>query len=382
MLELSDEIKNQQQYVCTKGIYRINGANNWDYATMFAVAANSCGYSTYNNVTTNIISAETLFSSLNLSVDKNKTRNINYIKNSLLGLDVNQVITIDFIDGDINGRMIIKQNIEADGYTKLGVNDFIKISSSNRPNSEKVDMFALYVSINKTIYLGEKAKYINYVCYESLDNLGARYGRKRWAVSKTLDMLNEDNVIKSYKVSIMDGKWDSYIMSRYDHNYMLLNYAVQENKIRHFVDGELKEDIVENWKLKSNCEDAEKEIKESDPGYQDILNKYADIFRTEVKYLTNFEKSRIKSTVNQYSKNCNAIMLAMERALSRIISNANKSKGQSASYRVNSTMRIVEDYMHSSMSDIKTRELEKDIDMFKNLGIDFEQDDDDCSYPL
>ena len=252
-------------YAITKKIYGLEQANEWDYATLAAIATFNYPFVIEDEKVTEIkvqpFSADDIMSRLRLD-SKNKQRHITKIEASIDKLEKAGAIKISrklddlyFISQIISYKSSADNNGETVGFANVLAQEFFNICEIQRTN-DRIQAVALYVSINQRIFRENKkamtAGYARYCNCETLENLGKKYGRSRTVVLKSLKHLQIVKAI-SFSVVKMENKNKEesklkYVMSRYDNNNQLNSYVAEKKK-----DGLYKE-IVLNTKYMNNTE--------------------------------------------------------------------------------------------------------------------------------
>ena len=252
-------------YAITKKIYGLEQANEWDYATLAAIATFNYPFVIEDEKVTEIkvqpFSADDIMSRLRLD-SKNKQRHITKIEASIDKLEKAGAIKISrklddlyFISQIISYKSSADNNGETVGFANVLAQEFFNICEIQRTN-DRIQAVALYVSINQRIFRENKkamtADYARYCNWETLENLGKKYGRSRTVVLKSLKHLQIVKAI-SFSVVKMENKIKEesnlkYVMSRYDNNNQLNSYVAEKKK-----DGLYKE-IVINTKYMNNTE--------------------------------------------------------------------------------------------------------------------------------
>ena len=252
-------------YAITKKIYGLEQANEWDYATLAAIATFNYPFVIEDEKVTEIkvqpFSADDIMLRLRLD-SKNKQRHITKIEASIDKLEKAGAIKISrklddlyFISQIISYKSSADNNGETVGFANVLAQEFFNICEIQRTN-DRIQAVALYVSINQRIFRENKkamtADYARYCNWETLENLGKKYGRSRTVVLKSLKHLQIVKAI-SFSVVKMENKNKEesnlkYVMSRYDNNNQLNSYVAEKKK-----DGLYKE-IVLNTKYMNNTE--------------------------------------------------------------------------------------------------------------------------------
>lgn len=252
-------------YSITKKIYGLEQANEWDYATLATIATFNYPFVTEDEKVTEIkvqpFSIDDIMSRLRLD-SKNKQRHMSKIEASIDKLEKAGVIKINrkhndlyFISQIISYKSSADNSGETVGFANVLAQEFFNICEIQRTN-DRIQAIALYVSINQRIFRENKktmtADYARYCNWETLENLGKKYGRSRTVILKSLKHLQ---IVKAVSFAIVKmenkNKEESnlkYVMSRYDNNNQLNSYVAEKKK-----DGLYKE-IVLNTKYMNNTE--------------------------------------------------------------------------------------------------------------------------------
>ena len=251
-------------YSLTKKIYGLQDATEWDYATLATIATFNYPFITEDEKATEIkvqpFSADDIMSRLRLD-SKNKQRHITKIEASIDKLEKAGAIKISRKHNDLYflSQVISYEskdnNGETVGFANVLAQEFFNICEIQRTN-DRIQAVALYVSINQRIFRENKkamtADYARYCNWETLENLGKKYGRSRTVVLKSLKHLQIVKAI-SFAVVKMENKNKEesnlkYVMSRYDNNNQLNSYVSEKKS-----EGLYKE-IVINTKYMNNTE--------------------------------------------------------------------------------------------------------------------------------
>ena len=251
-------------YSITKKIYGLEQANEWDYATLATIATFNYPFITEDEKVTEIkvqpFSADDIMSRLRLD-SKNKQRHITKIEASIDKLEKAGAIKISrklddlYFISQIISYESKDNNGETVGFANVLAQEFFNICEIQRTN-DRIQAVALYVSINQRIFRENKkamtADYARYCNWETLENLGKKYGRSRTVVLKSLKHLQIVKAV-SFAVVKMENKNKEesnlkYVMSRYDNNNQLNSYVSEKKS-----EGLYKE-IVINTKYMNNTE--------------------------------------------------------------------------------------------------------------------------------
>ena len=251
-------------YSLTKKIYGLQDATEWDYATLATIATFNYPFITEDEKATEIkvqpFSADDIMSRLRLD-SKNKQRHITKIEASIDKLEKAGAIKISRKHNDLYflSQVISYEskdnNGETVGFANVLAQEFFNICEIQRTN-DRIQAVALYVSINQRIFRENKkamtADYARYCNWETLENLGKKYGRSRTVVLKSLKHLQIVKAV-SFAVVKMENKNKEesnlkYVMSRYDNNNQLNSYVSEKKS-----EGLYKE-IVINTKYMNNTE--------------------------------------------------------------------------------------------------------------------------------
>ena len=251
-------------YSLTKKIYGLQDATEWDYATLATIATFNYPFITEDEKATEIkvqpFSADDIMSRLRLD-SKNKQRHITKIEASIDKLEKAGVIKINrkhndlFFVSQVVSYESKDNNGETVGFANVLAQEFFNICEIQRTN-DRIQAIALYVSINQRIFRENKktmtADYARYCNWETLENLGKKYGRSRTVILKSLKHLQ---IVKAVSFAIVKmenkNKEESnlkYVMSRYDNNNQLNSYVSEKKS-----EGLYKE-IVINTKYMNNTE--------------------------------------------------------------------------------------------------------------------------------
>ena len=194
----------------TNTIFNNNDMNEWDYATLVAIACNNLPFvSNADNKTTEIetsyVSVETLLDTLKIEND-NRKRNRDKINESLKKLAKSDVVKVIDVK-EISKRKYFKfsQQISLkganQGFSSITAEEFEKIVFGIEKATDKVKALACYVSIAHRVFRATKTEkdanfnwssnLSNYICWDTLETIGNNYNTGRKAVGKTVEMLIE-----------------------------------------------------------------------------------------------------------------------------------------------------------------------------------------------
>lgn len=251
-------------YAISKKVYGLEQATEWDYAVMATLATYNYPFVTDDEKVTEIkvqpFSINDVMSRLRLD-SKNKQRHMSKIEASIDKLEKAGVIKINrkhndlFFVSQVVSYESKDNNGETVGFANVLAQEFFNICEIQRTN-DRIQAIALYVSINQRIFRENKkamtADYARYCNWETLENLGKKYGRSRTVVLKSLKHLQIVKAV-SFAVVKMENKNNEesnlkYVISRYDNNNELNSY-INEKK----ADGLYKE-IIFNAKYFNSAE--------------------------------------------------------------------------------------------------------------------------------
>ena len=223
-------------YSITNAIFDTRAMNEWDYATLVAIAFNNLPFvsnaeSKTTEIETSYVSAATLLDTLKIEND-NRKRNRDKINESLKKLAKANVVKVVDVK-EIAKRKYFKFSQEVStkganqGFSSITAEEFEKIVFGIEKATDKVKALACYVSIAHRIFRATKTEkdanfnwssnLSNYICWDTLETIGNNYNTGRKAVAKTIEMLVEVEAIASKKVKLKgkSNKEEKLIFSKY-----------------------------------------------------------------------------------------------------------------------------------------------------------------------
>lgn len=210
--------------VCTKKIYQYENANEYDYALMLTISSLTKPFSKFEKVSTKAITFEALIDAMNIKTGTHKSEIFKRFQTSL-----QRLVDANIIEVEKKGnRIVISQLLENDEFIQVGMNEYDKMTFIEK-NNEKYRAMSTYLSVVERIYPSANAKAMNYVNFESLENIGRKYNVSRQSVSKSIKLLEEMNVFATYKVILNpNSKESKLILSRYDHRAKLTEFVISQ----------------------------------------------------------------------------------------------------------------------------------------------------------
>ena len=223
-------------YSITNTIFNNKDMNEWDCATLVAIAFNNLPFvsnaeSKTTEIETSYVSTETLLDTLKIEND-NRNRNRDKINESLKKLSKASVVKVVDVK-EIAKRKYFKFSQEVSktganqGFSSITAEEFEKIVFGIEKATDKVKALACYVSIGHRIFRATKTEkdanfnwssnLSNYICWDTLETIGKNYNTGRKAVAKTVEMLIEVEAIASKKVKLKgkSNKEEKLIFSKY-----------------------------------------------------------------------------------------------------------------------------------------------------------------------
>ena len=223
-------------YSITNTIFNNKDMNEWDYATLVAIACNNLPFVSYadsktTEIETSYVSVETLLDTLKIEND-NRKRNKDKINESLKKLAKASVVKVVDVK-EIAKRKYFKFSQEVSktganqGFSSITAEEFEKIAFEIEKVTDKVKALACYVSIAHRIFRATKTEkdanfnwssnLSNFICWDTLETIGNNYNMSRKAVSKSIELLVEVEAIASKKVKLKgkSNKEEKLIFSKY-----------------------------------------------------------------------------------------------------------------------------------------------------------------------
>lgn len=257
-------------YSITNTIFNNKDMNEWDYATLVAIACNNLPFvSNADNKTaeieTSYVSVETLLDTLKIEND-NRNRNRDKINESLKKLAKANVVKVVDVK-EIAKRKYFKFSQEVSktganqGFSSITAEEFEKIVFGIEKATDKVKALACYVSIGHRIFRATKTEkdanfnwssnLSNFICWDTLETIGSNYNMSRKAVSKSIEMLVEVNAIASKKVKLKgkSNKEEKLIFSKYSDAEKLDLYVseqIEKGEYTKVVKAKVAKEIVED----------------------------------------------------------------------------------------------------------------------------------------
>ena len=220
----------------TNTIFNNKDMNEWDYATLVAIACNNLPFvsdadSKTTEIETSYVSVETLIDTLKIEND-NRKRNRDKINESLKKLAKASVVKVVDVK-EIAKRKYFKFSQEVSktganqGFSSITAEEFEKIAFGIEKVTDKVKALACYVSIAHRIFRATKTEkdanfnwssnLSNFICWDTLETIGNNYNMSRKAVSKSIELLVEVEAIAIKKVKLRgkSNKEEKLIFSKY-----------------------------------------------------------------------------------------------------------------------------------------------------------------------
>lgn len=253
----------------TNTIFNNNDMNEWDYATLVAIACNNLPFvsnaeSKTTEIETSYVSVETLIDTLKIEND-NRNRNRDKINESLKKLAKASVVKVIDVK-EIAKRKYFKFSQEVSktganqGFSSITAEEFEKIAFGIEKVTDKVKALACYVSIAHRIFRATKTEkdanfnwssnLSNYICWDTLETIGNNYNMSRKAVAKSIDLLVEVEAIASKKVKLRgkSNKEEKLIFSKYSDSEKLdlyVNEQIEKGEYTKVVKATVVKEIVE-----------------------------------------------------------------------------------------------------------------------------------------
>ena len=232
----------------TNTIFNNNDMNEWDYATLVAIACNNLPFvsnaeSKTTEIETSYVSVETLLDTLKIEND-NRKRNRDKINESLKKLAKSDVVKVIDVK-EISKRKYFKfsQQISLkganQGFSSITAEEFEKIVFGIEKATDKVKALACYVSIAHRVFRATKTEkdanfnwssnLSNYICWDTLETIGNNYNTGRKAVGKTVEMLIEVEAIAVKTVRRKDkNKEQKLIFAKFSDKDELYAYVAEQ----------------------------------------------------------------------------------------------------------------------------------------------------------
>ena len=229
-------------------IFNNNDMNEWDYATLVAIACNNLPFvsnaeSKTTEIETSYVSVETLLDTLKIEND-NRKRNRDKINESLKKLAKSDVVKVIDVK-EISKRKYFKfsQQISLkganQGFSSITAEEFEKIVFGIEKATDKVKALACYVSIAHRVFRATKTEkdanfnwssnLSNYICWDTLETIGNNYNTGRKAVGKTVEMLIEVEAIAVKTVRRKDkNKEQKLIFAKFSDKDELYAYVAEQ----------------------------------------------------------------------------------------------------------------------------------------------------------
>ena len=236
-------------YSIVNTIFDSRDMNEWDYATLVAIACNNLPFVSDDAKTTEIetgyVSVETLLDTLKIEND-NRKRNRDKINESLKKLAKSDVVKVIDVK-EISKRKYFKfsQQISLkganQGFSSITAEEFEKIAFGIEKATAKVKALACYVSIAHRVFRATKmstekqasfnwvSNLSNFVCWDTLEVIGKNYNTGRKAVAKTVEMLIEVEAIAVKTVRRKDkNKEQKLIFAKFSDKDELYAYVAEQ----------------------------------------------------------------------------------------------------------------------------------------------------------
>ena len=236
-------------YSITNTIFNNKDMNEWDYATLVAIACNNLPFvsdadSKTTEIETSYVAVETLLDTLKIEND-NRKRNRDKINESLKKLAKASVVKVVDVK-EIAKRKYFKFSQEVSktgtnqGFSSIIAEEFEKIAFGIEKVTDKVKALACYVSIAHRIFRATKTEkdanfnwssnLSNFICWDTLETIGNNYNMSRKAVSKSIELLVSVDAIASKKVKLKgkSNKEEKLIFSKYSDAEKLDMYVSEQ----------------------------------------------------------------------------------------------------------------------------------------------------------
>ena len=232
----------------TNTIFNNIDMNEWDYATLVAIACNNLPFvsnaeSKTTEIETSYVSTETLLDTLKIEND-NRKRNRDKINESLKKLAKASVVKVVDVK-EIAKRKYFKFSQEVSktganqGFSSITAEEFEKIVFGIEKATDKVKTLACYVSIAHRVFRATKTEkdanfnwssnLSNYICWDTLETIGKNYNTGRKAVAKTVEMLIEVEAIAVKTVRRKDkNKEQKLIFAKFSDKDELYAYVAEQ----------------------------------------------------------------------------------------------------------------------------------------------------------
>ncbi|ATC60435.1 hypothetical protein [Pseudolactococcus raffinolactis] len=233
----------------TNTIFNNKDMNEWDYATLVAIACNNLPFvsdadSKTTEIETSYVAVETLIDTLKIEND-NRKRNRDKINESLKKLAKASVVKVVDVK-EIAKRKYFKFSQEVSktganqGFSSITAEEFEKIAFGIEKVTDKVKALACYVSIAHRIFRATKTEkdanfnwssnLSNFICWDTLETIGNNYNMSRKAVSKSIELLVEVEAIAIKKVKLRgkSNKEEKLIFSKYSDAEKLDSYVSEQ----------------------------------------------------------------------------------------------------------------------------------------------------------
>lgn len=196
------------------------------------------------------LTIDIIIDTLELRMKKGKKATINKIKKSLKTLCEHGILTIKSkIDSeDLESRYEFSQVIEKEGsykgYATIHYEDLFKILMNVEKDSDRLKALACYISVSQRFFGKTKLRnegnfhwlteYERSLNFETLENIGEKYGKNRRSVLSSLDILINLKVFKLAKVKLKSGNY-KYIICRYEESEKMENYIEEKLKLKEYL---------------------------------------------------------------------------------------------------------------------------------------------------
>lgn len=248
----------KEYYSITNKIFNMTDADEWDYTVLAGLASFNLPFvsdkeNKASKIETGYITVDML--AQKLVVEDKNNRNKTRIVKSLKKLNKAGVTSIvDTKKVNNTDYFKLAQNIDKEGqnqgFHSMIVSEFEKICFEIEKVGDKTKAFGCYMFICHRVFKPSKIKnqanfnWVNqlqaYICWDTQDNIGKAYNKKRESVSKTIKQLVDTKVIVVKKIRRKgEDKEVKSIYSKYSDKEKMEDYIKLQIE-----NGEYKKEVV------------------------------------------------------------------------------------------------------------------------------------------
>ena len=366
--------KSKANYITNKAFS--SNLNSWSLATLIAISSFNRFSNAGENFSTKAISKNSIFTELRLTNDKNH-RNKNRLNDAFNSLIAKEVISVEYITenkNDFDRLMVITQLFDdTSTFTAIDYYNYDLILLAVANDAERINLLAAYASVSNRIYhydARDAASKINEakksVCYETLEEVGKKYGVSRTTASRHVKALVDINILALIEIQLSKSKncEITYYLSRFKEVHAMKQFIMFQIDLGEIKRVNVSEEIMNRIRdvkasylitKQSETVDSSVQFTEIDKYSTSVVesvrasNRQAtatDYFMSwfGLKRMTNTANKRIADYVSAYGEE---VTLSTFNQLDKRIRALLKSKlaDKSTSNQLNYIARVIDDHI-------------------------------------